>query len=179
VILYAIFIVIVFAGIGHGELYKYKDSQGVVRYTDNFGSIPEQYRDTAERQSEVKRQPVQKKGEKAASGQQNDSENKEQTGKADDRAENNRQITEERKSLVEQRKALEKEYEQIEEERERLSADRPADSASKAQKTEYEQKVKELNDRIDAYQQNVKAYEEKVDAFNSKVDQMEAESESE
>ncbi|MCF8024807.1 MAG: DUF4124 domain-containing protein [Desulfobacteraceae bacterium] len=170
-LLYVIVFALIFVGHGYAELYQYKDSEGVIHYTDDFGSIPESYRNNVKIQSEIKSAPPEKKEDKESGRNQQEDSKEQSAEKSQVKEKDNKELLEKRQNLINQRKALQEEYKQLKEERERLLNNPPDDSAPAAQKREYSQKVQEVNNRIETYQKKAEAFEKKVEAFNSKVDE--------
>ncbi|MFW6080618.1 MAG: hypothetical protein ACOC7W_01805, partial [Desulfosalsimonas sp.] len=159
-ILSLIFFGLVFAGHGYAELYQYKDSDGAVRMTDDYGSIPDEYKKDVEIQSEIKNNYPQKNQEGEVKSRQDD---KKRQNSEDSRAEEDiERLSEKREELADQKKTLQEEYEQIKEERERLSNNAPDGSAPDSERKEYSRKIEKLNDRIEIYQKNAEAFEKKV-----------------
>lgn len=158
---------LVFAGHCYAELYQYEDSNGVVRTTDDYGSIPEKYREDVEILSEIKRSSPQKEQEGEVRNRGNDQKQDTENSQT---KENTEQLSEKRQELADQKEALQEEYEQIRKDRERLSSNAPDDSAPDSERKEYSRKVDELNDRIETYQEKAEAFEKKVESFNSEFD---------
>ena len=141
-------------GLAGAEFYKYRDANGVLRFTDDISEVPaDQRAKLKEYQSIVTPEP-------AATG-------------ADDQAveqspDLNAKLDAAAKRLETERAALEKEYQAIVEEDRRVKAavgdpDNPVDPAA------YNEQLKALQQKINAYDVRRQAFQEKAAAFDAEL----------
>lgn len=156
------FTVLVLAVGVNAEVYKYRDSGGTVRYTDDLSSVPEDQRGDVETSSEIETSPSEDPG--APGGSLQDESGSGNEDKEDDRGE---QQMERARELNERQSDLREEYEALQEKRKELEESRPDESASDEEKTAYDEEVRALNERVEKYQEKRKALEKEVDEFNS------------
>jgi len=133
------------------EFYKYRDANGVLRFTDNLMDVPEDqrenlqsYRETVTPEAEPQ---ISESAQKAAALKNRNS-----------RIE---QINEEREALAQTFNDLEAERNAILE-----SAPDPQDQEAYEA---HRQRITTFNEKIKAYEQKRKLFQETVDAFNAEV----------
>jgi hypothetical protein len=129
-------------GLCWAEFYKYRDANGVVRFTDNLGDVPRDQRENIQEYQEtttpeVTEAPV------------------EETPDLNTRAD----------QLNVERELLAKEYAELEKEREKIEQT-TRDPQNDADYEAFKQQVDAYNDRIKAYEEKRKQFQIKVDAFN-------------
>lgn len=129
-------------GLSFAEFYKYKDANGVLRFTDNLGEVPKDQRETIQ---EYKETITPKATEEPVP------ETLDLNARAD-------QLNVERDSLA-------KEYAELEKERENLEKT-TRDPQNDADFEAYKKQVDAYNDRIKAYEVKRKLFQTKVNAFN-------------
>ena len=144
-------LVILIAGTVGAEYYKYRDANGVLRFTDNLGEVPIDQREKVKAYQSVPETPPAPAGTPEKAGDQLDI--KTNVGAPPD-------------ELNAEKIALEKEYEEIMEANRQLKAavddiENPPDPA------EYNQKVKALDAKVKAYEERRKAFEDKVAAYGA------------
>jgi hypothetical protein len=147
------------------EFYKYRDANGVLRFTDNLAEVPPDQRPNVSTYEGVQASgdasaeqaaalPSDEGQREAAAAGGSGSGVKEDLGEERKRLEGIKQtLDKEREDLALQKEALK-------EERKRLRDERDA--------RVYNEKVKELNDRIAEYEQRRKAFQEQADGLNSR-----------
>jgi len=144
-----VLMVILMPVIAGAEFYKYRDANGVLRFTDDITEVPvDQRAKLKEYQSVVTPEPS-----AADTGEQSD-----QNGNLGARA----------NDLEAERAALEQEYQAILEEDRRIKAS-VADSENPADMETYNKQLRELQQRIDAYAERRKAFQEKASAFDAEI----------
>jgi hypothetical protein len=134
------------------EIYKYRDADGVLRFTDNLQEVPEAQRPKVESFHEIK--------PKAASVEE----------AADKGAATADQGMAERQAaaLNEEKALLDSEYAQLEADRKQLvelsQTEKTADEDAA-----FQQQVEDFNASIKAYEEKRQAFEEKVKAYNAGI----------
>ncbi len=152
------------------EFYRYKDKDGVLRYTDNLAEVPEDQQPATYKEMADFLPPE---------GQQKESsavqDNKVQENKVEEKAEpDNRQGTdisslrEEEKQFAEKRAELEKEYAGLVTERQSLAKEKDTANSTESRKA-YNGKVMKLNEQIEAYEKKRDAFQKEIEAFNANI----------
>ena len=145
------------------EYYKYRDQNGVLRFTDNLADIPEDQRLQIESHTEIEYSTAveqglpsdpedthkSKKVETKEGGQSSQVEKLNQTKAALDR-EHAKQIKE--KQALEQYKETQK------------------DQSEAEARVNYQERVTSLNQKIAAYERRRQAFKRRADAFNAQVE---------
>jgi hypothetical protein len=143
-------------GLAGAEFYKYRDANGVLRFTDDISEVPADQRAKLEEyQSVVTPEP-------AASGSDDQAAEK---GTSD---RSRGELSAAAKRLEAERAALEKEYQTIVEEDRRIKAaagdkDNPVDPEA------YNEQLKALQQKINAYDVRRQAFQEKAAAFDAEL----------
>lgn len=156
--------VLLFANPALGEFFKYRDSNGVLRFTDNLAEVPPDQRPKAKSYKEADDYltPAQKRARAAKAQQENElaaKKSKEgsfeaQQEKRMDLNKMRSQLDTEYGELIREKKALEKE---------KTQADTPE------KQTAYKKRVNALNKRIIEYEDRRNNYEEEIKSFNAKA----------
>jgi len=120
------------------EIYKYRDQNGVLRFTDNLTEVPIAQRKNIEHYKEVKTAPA-------------TNEAPVQDPKAIE------------KELTDEKGLLDNEYSQLEEMRNRLEAG--TEPGTPEEIAAYKQNVKEYNAQLKIYEVKLKAFREKLEAY--------------
>ncbi len=146
--------------VGLGEYYQYKDSEGVVRFTDDTSIIPPDQRDAVQMHKSISTPP----GADFEAETENSTEAVEGAPQSamtsDDRAES--------EALNARRKELLEMYREIQAEKKALGG-APPKSAKSAVKADYEQMARALNQKVEDYNKASMEFEQKVKAFNSRI----------
>ena len=155
---------LLFANPALGEFFKYRDSNGVLRFTDNLAEVPLDQRPTAKSYKEAddyltpaqKRERALKARREAETAAKKAKEGsfEAQQEKRMDLNKMRTQLDTEYGELIREKKALEKE---------KTQADTPE------KQTAYKKRVNELNKRIIEYEDRRNKYEEEIKSFNAKA----------
>jgi len=133
------------------EIYKYRDQNDVLRFTDNLSEVPLAQRENMEQYREVKT-----RAETAGQTPANESEK--------EAVQDTRAVE---KELTDEKAALDKEYSQLVEMRKSLeSAPEPG---TPEEMTTHKRKVQDYNIQLKIYEVKVKAFREKLEAYNKGV----------
>jgi len=153
-----IFAIILVVAPASAEYYKYIDSSGKVRYTDDLNQVPQDQRAGAQTFTEIKDQSEQTQPETQATD--GDSEqNMPQTS----------ELEQTKTRLDAEKKTLDETYKQLMEQRKQLE-DVKASAKSPKEIKEYNEKVTELNEKIQEYENRRLQFNTDIDAYNSKVE---------
>ncbi len=146
-------IVFLAPGMAGAEFYKYRDANGVLRFTDDITEVPVDQRvKLKEYQSVVTPEPS------TADTDEQKGQDPAQDGELSAMA----------KSLEAEKTALEQEYQAIMEADRRIKAS-VADPENPADPEAYNKQLKELHQKIQAYDVRRKAFQEKASAFDAKM----------
>lgn len=151
-----------FAAPASGEYYKYKDQNGVTRFTDNLADIPEDqrpkvktYEESESSSAYIESAKDKRQDFKAADSKENRREQRASKARSGSKAEQMRQ----------KRDALESKHAGLMKEKQALEAKR--DTIRTAQEVRaYQNEVAQLNTRISAFEKRREAFKKEVDAFN-------------
>jgi len=131
------------------EIYKYRDQNGVLRFTDNLSEVP-----TAQRENMEQYQEVKTKAETAEQTPANGSEK----GAVQDAGAIEKELTDEKG-------VLDNEYSQLMEMRKSIeSAPEPGTPEEMAA---HKTKLHEYNSQLKIYEVKVKAFREKLEAYHN------------
>lgn len=151
-----------------GEFYKYKDENGVTRFTDNLAEVPPAQRPEVDAYSEpsdfiTPAQPQPQKSDRRDRGEafKNRLTEEVEKEKADSPEQRAAQLRDEKKRL-------EIEYNEIMEQQKVLSAERETLKTPASYRV-YNKKQKRLRERAEDYEERRKLFEEEVKAFNSSL----------
>lgn len=155
--------------VSFGEFYKYKDPNGVVRFTDNLAEVPPDQRPKVESYSEPEDflTPAQKRQRESASSAQGKAPEKRPISEAEAAAE--AETPEQQAArLREEKSRLEREYNEIMEAQNDLTA-RKKTLKSPASYRNFNKEQKRLRQRAEAYEKKREAFEQRVEAYNNTV----------
>lgn len=169
------FIMVVFVvGAGRAEFYRYKDANGVLRFTDNLAEVPfdqrpkvHQYNDVEDSLTEEEKAAKKvKKEEKAAlRRQKREAYSRSGVPGSPDQAYN---------ALKKQETALEKEGRQLQAQQESLTKMR--DRASNATEVnKVNERIAALNKRIADYERKRQQLMKRIDHYNKMIDKADSE----
>jgi len=156
------------------EYYKYKDANGVIRYTDNLADIPADQRPKIETRKEAEDYlSPQERAEKA----RQDADKLQKEPKAADAKKKQQEPaaavfsgSASPDQMKQTRDVLDKEHAGLMKAKQALEAER--DTLRTADQVKlYQQKVTQLNERIAAYDKRREAFSKEVNAFNAKQGQ--------
>ena len=134
------------------EIYKYRDPNGVLRFTDNLLEVPAAQREKIEKYQEIKT-PV-------ATQEQTPAEDSEQAAAPDSK-------TVERE-LTDERELLDHEYSQLMETRKRLEA--VPQPGTPAETAVYEKEVQDYNIQLKIYEAKLNVFREKLENYRKGAD---------
>lgn len=158
----------------HGEFYKYRDENGVMRFTDNLVEVPVDQRpgvgrykeadddltpEDLEKQAKARAAAIESRRAEAAEVLDQATEETpaaEETGTIKTAAELNQRNNE----LFEAYQALDRERQELKKQ--------GANIRTRAASNVHNQKVRALNKRFEAYKKRQAAFQSQVDAFNRK-----------
>jgi len=142
------------------EFYKYRDSNGVLRFTYNLGDVPEDQRPNAKSYVEVKSASPKKEDPETVARKKEEAEVKVR-----------KQVNTRAEAFNARQNELRKEYEALLKEKRTLDK-QLTKRATAAEAKRYKKQVEALNARIDAYQEKRAAYEKEVEEYNKKVSRL-------
>ena len=144
-------ILLALPALASAEIYKYRDQNGVLRFTDNLEEVPVAQRENIDRYQEIRTEPdVTQQASDNVSGQA---------------AVQDVQAVE--KELLDEKAALDIEYSQLTEMRSGLEAAPQPNTAEEI--AAHENKIKDYNARLQIYQGKQKAFREKVQTYQEAV----------
>lgn len=141
----------------NAEMYEYRDQAGYIRVTDDFGSIPEKFRESARIFQEIPGSSPSSDRPVAVTNNNNVVAEVDPAGQIAD--------------MIKERDALKKTYDYIQEEKIRISGNQPGPNATKEERDAYIDEVDALNQQILDYRENVEDYENRVKIFNARSEQ--------
>lgn len=159
------------------DIYKYRDAQGVIRYTYDLAEVPEDQRP----QVKTFEESSVKEGSTPTSQESNAS-----VGASPDSAMDNDTapppIVDEKtiEELNEKKKELDQEFSELMEQKYKLVKEKEKLSNSLAGRdsaavAEFDKKVKELNQKIADYEKRQKAFQKEADEVNKAIEEQEFE----
>lgn len=156
--------VLLFANPALGEFYKYRDSSGVLRFTDNLGEVPPDQRPGARSYKEADDYltPYQKQERAEKARQEAEMAAKQKTEDTFEAQQNQRM------NLNKTRTALDAEYGELTREKKAVEKEK-AEATTPEQKKAYRRRVNALNKRILEYESRRDEYEENIKSFNEKA----------
>jgi chromosome segregation ATPase len=151
------------------EYYQYTDQNGVLRFTDDFASVPPNQRPDVKTHQSVESQPVQnstggafkEKARRSAAAAGKEIEPSGGTWQG--------RNSQKKQELNQMQADLKKTFEALQAERSAIEAKAPQLGATFEEKLAYTEKVEALNAKIANYEGQLDAYNEKVNAYNSQV----------
>lgn len=152
----------------YGEFYQYTDSNGVMRFTDDFATVPSDQRPDVTTHESVKSAPVQpaqhfqNTGKKSLTTMASSGDASLQTGTWHEK------IDSQTKELDRIQTELSKTYQSLQAERQALAAKAPPASASADARAAYRRQVDQLNKKIADYEAQYAEFRQKEKAFYDK-----------
>jgi len=134
------------------EYYKYRDNDGVLRFTDNILEVPKDQRDQIMRYEEIKSTPTPETLKDAG---------KEATADTIERG-----VTLSEESFRNEKTGLDEEFKNLEDEKTRLT-EASKKPRSPTENAAFTKRVKAYNERVKSYEEKRIAFKERVDAYNS------------
>lgn len=134
------------------EYYRYKDTNGVVRFTDNLLNVPEDQRENIQTYKE------------AATPEPKADTSDVSTGELNSKGRNSR-IEE----LNSERESLEQIYKDLDAERKSLLESSPSPQETEAYEA-HKKRIEAYNEKIKSYEEQRKIFQAKVDAFNAEIE---------
>ena len=155
--------VLLFSNSSRAEFFKYRDSNGVMRFTDNLAEVPVAQRPEAKsyKEAEDYLTPYQKKERAEKARQEAKAAAKKEKRDAFEIGQKQRM------DLNKTRTALDEEYGVLMRDRKAIRKENKQ-ATSPEQRVAYKKKVNELNKRIIEYEGRRKQYEESIKEFNAK-----------
>jgi len=147
------------------DFYRYKDENGVLRFTDNLSEVPVDQRPKVHsyKESTGSQTPGKQAGEAKpeASGDTDSTE-------ASETRKDKKPTDQEIEKLLEIKAALDKEFAELEKEKQVL-ANQKGKLKTRSQIKARNEKVTRYNKRLAEYEKRRKAFQKEVDAFNERV----------
>lgn len=157
-------VVLLFANPALGEFYKYRDSSGVLRFTDNLADVPPDQRPGAKSYKEADDYLTPNQRQERAEKARRETEvaaKEEKQGAFEAEQDQRMNLNKTRIALDEEYGALMRDKETIQKEKEQAT--------TPEQLTAYRKRVNELNKRIIEYESRRYQYEESIKRFNAKA----------
>ena len=133
------------------EFYKYRDADGVLRFTDNLMDVPEDQRENLQSYKESvtpEEQPqISESAQKSAALKNRNSRIEEMNG---------------------EREALAQTFDELETEKKAILESAPDPQDQKAYEA-HRQRIVTFNEKIKAYEEKRKQFQQKIDAFNAEA----------
>jgi peptidoglycan hydrolase CwlO-like protein len=142
--------------ISFSEIYKFRDKNGVLQYTDNFENVPEDQRDSENAYSVL---------DDTTDTEPKDILENPLENKIDDNPVHNDSILQ---YLNKEKEKLDVEYENLQEKADLLNKEQSNVINRPYDRTLYEEKVKKLNAEIEDYENRRKAFEKEAKSMNLK-----------
>ncbi len=163
-------------GVASGEIFKYVDRDGRVHFTDDYNSIPPEYRqklgvmEETESEAGIEPQSVEEKKSPDAGT--------EAEGISTQFAAEKAALDKEKAWIDTKGAELLKEKESLEKEKEKITSSRRfrgnrADSKAIKELEKVEEKIKVLNEKLTKHNEKFKAFREKREAYQKKVTEAE------
>ena len=147
-IILMLMILLTLPALASAEIYKYRDQNGILRFTDNLAEVPLAQRESVDEYQEIKtREDVTEPAPDNASEQA--------TGQDPHATE---------KALLDEKGALDIEYNQLTEMRKSLEA--APQTGTPEEIAAHEKKVRDYNARLQIYEVKQKAFRAKVEEYN-------------
>ena len=153
------------------DIYKYRDAQGVVRYTYDLAEVPEDQRPQVQTYEEA---PTESSASSQAGEASGDDQDKAEKKTDDDLVVDEKTIEE----LNQKKKELDAEFAGLMEEKYKLLKEKTKLDTLAGRDTvavaEYDNKVTELNRKIAEYQKRREAFEKKAEAVKKAIENPES-----
>jgi hypothetical protein len=143
------------------EFYKYRDANGVLRFTDNLAEVPPEQRPQVDSYQQV--EDFQSPADRLSAEPTQETEQEESGGSQGES--DAAQIAARYRELNQKKAALDKEYTELVAAQQSLAQERESADTNEEKKA-VNQKVQGLNERIAAFEQKRAAFEQEVQAFN-------------
>ena len=157
----AVILTMVLSASVHAEIYKYTDTDGQKRWTDDLSQVPPEQRESAERIESVSSQT-----------QSTDSDAQPQTDDGDDAStvDDTAEPVEapSRDTLEQEKTELDTRYRELVEEREQLQKTNTEPMDAEARKA-MNARIQEYNKKTEQYESQLNSFNEKVNAYNQKI----------
>ena len=134
------------------EYYKYKDANGITRYTDNLLNVPRGQRENIQAYKEA---TTPETGTGIPDGQKKDAKS----------AVGNRRI----EQLNSERESLEELFKELQAEQKSLMESSPNPQQTEAYET-HRKRVEAFNQKVKSYEERRKIFQSKIDAFNAEIE---------
>lgn len=134
------------------EYYRYKDTNGIVRFTDNLLNVPEDQRENIQTY-------------KGAAAPEPKSDISDVSTGERELKDLNRRIEE----LNSERESLEQIYKDLDAERKSLVESSPSPQETEAYEA-HRKRIEAFNEKIKSYEEQRKIFQAKVDAFNAEIE---------
>jgi len=139
----------------YAEIYRYTDQNGVLRFTDNIGNVPENQREDILTYSDTDNTSKPKKQVQDAVEHRTETNKFQQDRPLEDR-------------LIKIKAELDKEHAKLMKHLESFSKEREILSTQTTSK-DYKEKVKYFNERLTDYEKRRRLFQKKLDAYNAKI----------
>lgn len=134
------------------EYYRYKDTDGVIRFTDNLLNVPEDQRENIQTYKEALTPGPKPETSDAP------------RGKLDSKGRNGRV-----EELNSERESLEQVFKDLDAERKLLLESSPIPQETEAYEA-YKKRIEAFNEKIKSYEERRKMFQARVDAFNAEIE---------
>jgi len=161
---------VVLSGIsGFCDYYRYRDENGVLRFTDDLSRVPSDQRPKVTAYRSVENGPVVKQD--SAANEKNKPHPQGSTNSEALPAGNAWEEKKARKMAAFDRKQaeLDRTFQALQNERAKLMNDAPSENASFGEKAIFNRKVKALNTKIGRYEKELAAFNRQVEDYNAQV----------
>jgi hypothetical protein len=172
----------------HAEFYQYEDKNGVVHYTDNFATIPEQYRsqisshpETPPASQEKTRNPgihsnepsIASDNESSWQDSKTENSDNQKISKAEEKDSSGKdmetaRLKRQRQILLEEKNRMNDKYKKILKEKQKLESSR-SEIEEEAEINAYNKKVQQLNEKINEYREKENALKSEIQEYNEMI----------
>lgn len=146
------------------EFYRYKDENGVTRFTDNLAEVPEDQQPKSYKEPDDFLTPEQR-AEKARKESLEDRKARE-TAQKEEKKNRKEEKKSSLKDMKKEKAALDAEYAKIRQDEQALVKEREKGLATSSIKA-HNEKMLRFKEKVAEYKEKQKAYTEKLDTFNS------------
>lgn len=158
---------LVFPQFVYAEFYRYKDKNGVIRYTDDLSQVPQEQREKTETYESEVSKPDSGKGVIVEGGEETSEDSGIETDEID--VPEGKDVAQLEK-LNKKKAALDKEYSDLVKEKDELVKSKEGIKKGYELKA-YNEKIVDLNERISAFEKKRQEFAKEVDAFNARFKQ--------